>query len=112
MGQRENKRGRFASAVREEMTNFIREEGITPLGSMLTVSKVFLPEKGSVIKVYVSFFPPDSTEKLEMVLKSMENRAAVYLGKKIVMKKLPVIRFIRDTGEEDRERISRLLEQS
>ncbi|MEK7660158.1 MAG: ribosome-binding factor A [Patescibacteria group bacterium] len=103
------KRGRYASRVRELVADFFLEEGIAAPGVLLSIKHVELPKRGVVIKVMVSVFPTKVTEEIEKTLHSLENKAALFLGDRIVMRRRPIVRFIMDHGEEHRERINELL---
>lgn len=109
MDAKDHKKGRYASRVRELIADFFLEEGIAAPGIILSIKHVELPRHGVVIKVMVSVFPTNLTEEIEKILHSLENKAALYLGKHIVMRRLPIVRFVMDFGEDHRERIEQLL---
>lgn len=109
MDAKDHKRGRYAARVRELIAEFFIEEGVASPGIMVSVKHVELPSHGVVIKVMVSVFPSEHTEVIEKSLHSLENKAAVFLGDRIVMRRRPIVRFIMDHGEEHRERIDKLL---
>lgn len=105
----DHKRGRYAARVRELMAEFFIEEGVQIPGVMLSIKHVELPTHGVVIKVMVSVFPTERSAEIEKNLHSLENKAAVFLGDRIVMRRRPIVRFLIDHGEEHRERIDELL---
>ncbi len=109
MDAKDHKKGRYASRVREVIADFFMEEGIAAPGTILSIKHVELPKRGVVIKVMVSVFPTNLTVEIEKMLHSLENKAAVFLGHHIVMRRLPIVRFVMDFGEDHRERIEQLL---
>ncbi len=100
----------FTSFMKKEIAIFLDREVPRPLGVFFSVTNVMLNESGEEAKVFISIFPDQSAKEIFRTLKDYEKEARLYLAGKLKRRKIPYIRFVHDTSQQDAIRLEKLLE--
>jgi len=101
---------RVNELVLHEVSGLIRREVELPLGLMVTVVSVRTSPDLGYAKVFVSVLPSSQSEGALTVLNAQIGRIQHLLNRKLVMLKVPRIRFVHDTGEDRAAHLEQLLD--
>ena len=101
---------RVNELVHHEVSGLIRREVELPFGIMVTVVSVQTSHDLGYAKVYISALPSSKSEEALTALNAQIGRIQHLLNRKLVMLKVPRIRFVHDTGEDRAAHLEHLLD--
>lgn len=107
--QKERKRGRFESALKEIAGSFIKNE----IGSsaVVTITRVEMLEDLSFTKIFLSVFPESGETRIVEKLNANRKYFNEILLKKLKMRFIPAVFFEIDTQPALERRVEELLHQ-
>ncbi|MFA7619207.1 MAG: 30S ribosome-binding factor RbfA [Thiohalomonadaceae bacterium] len=104
---------RIADQIQRELALLIQQEIRDPRLGMVTVSAVELSRDLAVAKVFVSVLGDAEQAKTALaVLKKAGGFLRHELGRRMIMRVLPELRFVHDTSTERGSHLSALIEQA
>lgn len=102
---------RINSLIQQELSKIIIREIEIPEGSLATITEVETSADLAQAKVWLSIFPTESSKK---IFHSLNKKIGYFQGlliRKLVMKPVPKIKFVLDTGETRADQVEKLLDQ-
>lgn len=85
---------RLAEALKKAASEFINRE--SNRRSMITVTKVGLDKRGTLVDIYVSVFPESGTQAATEFLNRNRDEFKRYLKQHISLRTVPRVRFLAD----------------
>jgi ribosome-binding factor A len=96
--------------MRKAFGEFIERESNKQ--SLVTVTRCDVSPDLSNVIVYVSVFPTDAEQQVINFLNRRKWDARAYMKKRVVIRVIPVVEFMVDYGEKNRQHIDQLLRDS
>ena len=100
---------RVAEQILRELSEVIRDEVKDPRLGPVTVTQVDLSPDLRHAKVYVSFLTAEDSDERLAILRGAGGFLRRELGRRLVMKRLPELRFFYDESFDRAERLERLI---
>ncbi|NQU99654.1 MAG: 30S ribosome-binding factor RbfA [Parcubacteria group bacterium] len=91
-----NRIKKLNSLVKEELSKIIQKEVDFEEGTLVTIQKVEVSPDVAHANIHISVIPDDSEEKALETLKDNVFRLQQELNKKLILKKVPKVRFTMD----------------
>jgi len=100
---------RVGKLIRSELTSILQREVEQEPGVLCTLTGVEVDKKLEHARISVSVMPPGKETEAMKRLKETQGELQYLLMKKLNIKPLPKIEFVRDEGAENAARIEKLL---
>lgn len=98
------------STIQAQLSILIRREIEFPPAAVVTVTGVESSDDLSLVRVYVSTFPPAQEKEVIQILVRAKHHLVDALLRRIRMRKVPEFRFLSDTTEERAQHMEELLD--
>lgn len=102
---------RVNSLIRDELSQIFLREIDFPEGVLVTVTDAETSIDISNVKVYISVMPEAKTEKIFAILKKIIYYIQQTLNKRLKMRVVPKIRFLKDKKIKEIDKIERIFEK-
>lgn len=101
---------RIANVIRKEVSEMIEFQIKDEMLGFVTVSGVEMSNDYSICKVFVSFLDKDKDDRSQLeILENYAKKFRGQLGKKLMIRKIPVLEFIIDPSFKSGQRIDSIL---
>jgi len=102
---------RVNQLIQRELSQIILREVEFPSGILVTITRVETSPDLKETKVFISSIPDDQTPKILEILNKLIYQLQQGLNKRLNMKPVPRIRFVKEAKTKEAGRIEELLEQ-
>jgi len=103
---------RVQSVIQKELNKLILKEVNFPEKTLVTISRVDVSSDLANAKIGISVIPGERGDEVLEILKNKRGQLQYFLNKKMNIKPMPRIEFVRDFGLEKAADIERLLKEN